>query len=208
MEVNKFSALLWDFDGVLMDSMAVRDMGFELVLQHYPAEQVALLMQYHRQNGGFSRYVKFRYFFEVIRGEKVSDDQINDLASAFSVIMRERLADTTLLIEETVAFVRNNYQIVPMYIVSGSDQNELRYLCKTFEIDTFFKGIFGSPTPKKELVKGVIENLGDMDKNCLLIGDSINDFDAAVANNIDFMAYNNPDLNEKSTSFINLKLVN
>ena len=59
--------IFWDFDGVILNSNKVRDSGFEIVLKDFPKNQVELLLNYHRQNGGLSRYVKFRYFFEVIR---------------------------------------------------------------------------------------------------------------------------------------------
>ena len=49
-----------------MDSNAVRDRGFKEVLNGYPENEVDALMTFHQDNGGLSRYVKFRYFFEVI----------------------------------------------------------------------------------------------------------------------------------------------
>lgn len=76
--------IFWDFDGVLMDSMPVRNKGFELVLKDYPEEQVQELMAFHLKNGGLSRYVKFRYFFEEIRKETISEDEVSIWASKFS----------------------------------------------------------------------------------------------------------------------------
>ena len=73
--LDNFKVILWDFDGVLMNSNSVRDLGFEKVLAGYPVEEVKSLMKYHQANGGLSRYVKFRYFFEEIRKENVSDQQ-------------------------------------------------------------------------------------------------------------------------------------
>ena len=81
--------IFWDFDGVLMDSNAVRDLGFERVLSAFPKEQVDQLLAFHQANGGLSRYVKFRYFFENIRGEPITEEEILVWAERFSGIMKE-----------------------------------------------------------------------------------------------------------------------
>jgi phosphoglycolate phosphatase-like HAD superfamily hydrolase len=84
-----------------------------------------------------------------------------------------------------------------MHIVSGSDQSELRYLCKEMGIDIFFKSIHGSPTTKNTLVKEVIESNGYSKTEIALIGDSYNDYEAAKVNDISFFGYNNTMLIQK-----------
>ena len=58
-------------------------------------------MEFHHKNGGLSRYVKFRYFYETIRNEKVTDEMITNLAQTFSDEMKHLLIDSNLLIQET-----------------------------------------------------------------------------------------------------------
>ena len=197
---SKYNVILWDFDGVLMDSMPVRDKGFELVLKDYPREQLDQLMKYHRMNGGLSRYVKFRYFFEHIRGESVTEQQVMSLSATFSELMRKELTDASRLIVDSLNFVKRRHTELPMHIVSGSDGAELRYLCGELDISKYFQSIHGSPTPKTKLVKDVIQGY-DCDA-CLLIGDSVNDYDAAMANGIHFVGYNNPALLKLSSNYI------
>jgi phosphoglycolate phosphatase-like HAD superfamily hydrolase len=189
--MNKIKVIFWDFDGVLMDSNAVRDLGFELILAEYPKDQVDQLLAFHQANGGLSRYVKFRYFFEQVRGESCIDDEILVLAERFSLIMRELLVNPKLLIEETLNFLKENQGKYIMHITSGSDQNELRYLCKSMGIEHLFESIHGSPKPKKDWVKELINTYGYRNDECVLIGDSLNDFEATQHCNIHFLAYNN-----------------
>ena len=193
------SIILWDFDGVLMQSNEVRDRGFEIVLKSYTDHQVSQLMDFHRKNGGLSRYVKFRYFFEEILKKEITENEILELANSFSIIMKDLLVDSKLLITETIEFIRKNYTKYKMHIVSGSDGNELRYLCKELGIDHYFLSIHGSPTPKKELIRQLLLNQNYLKKECVMIGDSINDWDAAHENGIDFLAYNNKNLSIKNT---------
>ena len=69
-----------------------------------------------------------------------------------------------------------------MHIVSGSDQEELRYLCGMLEIRYFFKSIHESSTLKKDLVKLIIENNGYYSSQCVLMVDLFNDYKAAKEN--------------------------
>lgn len=193
------NAVFWDFDGVILASNAIRDQGFEEVLKDYPKAEVDLLLDFHRQNGGLSRYVKFRYFFEEVRKESVSDQDIQRWAARFSVIMRQLLVTPELLIPETLNYIKLHHKTVPMYIVSGSDQTELRYLCQTLDVAHYFQRIHGSPTPKKDWVKTILEEEQLEPEHCVLVGDSHNDQEAAISNGMQFMGYNNPDLELQST---------
>lgn len=188
--------ILWDFDGVLMDSMPIRNKGFQLVLKEYPEDEVNALMDFHNNNGGLSRYVKFRYFFEEIRNEKVNEIEINSWAEKFSTIMKENLIDQSLLIPETLNFIKENYSNFDMHIVSGSDQEELKWICSSLDISKYFVSINGSPTPKIDLVNNLLLKHGYQRVECVLIGDSINDYEAATKNTISFSAYNNQLLNK------------
>jgi HAD superfamily hydrolase (TIGR01549 family) len=199
---TEFRTILWDFDGVLMDSMPVRDKGFEEVLVNYPLEQIEQLLAYHRQNGGLSRYVKFRYFFEQIRQEAVSEEKINQLALSFSQIMRKALIKPELLIEDTLNFVKANQHLYNMHVVSGSDQNELRYLCQTLKLDQYFISIHGSPVAKKEIIHELLTSYKYHAQDVALIGDSVNDFEAAQINGIDFYGYNNRQLLNITSNYI------
>ena len=199
--LNK-KVILWDFDGVLMDSMPVRDRGFELVLKEFPSQEIEQLLKFHRANGGLSRYVKFRYFFEEIRKTSISQKEIAAWASKFSEVMKTKLRDKALLINDSLEFVESNSSLMSMHIVSGSDQAELRYLCQELNISSHFLSINGSPTPKKELVSEILEAYGYNKDDVVLVGDSINDFEAAQANGINFIGYNNEDLKKISPFYI------
>lgn len=205
--LEKYKIILWDFDGVLMNSNAVRDIGFEKVLANFPKHQVDELMAFHKANGGLSRYVKFRYFYEEVLKQEVTEEQIQEMAASFSVIMKSLLVNPELLIQDSLEFVKQQFENkIPMHIVSGSDQTELRFLCKELNIEHYFLSIHGSPTAKKILVKNVIEENKYNKENIVLIGDSINDFEAAKENEITFCGYNNASL--KSLELYQEKLAN
>jgi phosphoglycolate phosphatase-like HAD superfamily hydrolase len=119
--------------------------------------------------------------------------------------MLKSLVNKGLLITETVDFVKKHHKNYNMHIVSGSDGKELNQICKGIEIDQYFKSIQGSPTPKISLVTDLIEKHNYNTQSTILVGDSINDYEAAVENGIFFKAYNNESLSCKSNIEFDLR---
>ena len=194
--------IIWDFDGVIVNSDEIRVLGFREVLQSYPKDQVEELIEYHQRNGGLSRYNKFRYFYEEILNKEITEEKVGEYAQQFSKIMLEKMTDKAILIQGTVNFIEENYQKFDFYIASGSDQTELRYLCEQLGVAGHFKDIFGSPTPKNELVKNIIAQTKANKEDYCMIGDAINDYDAATVNGIRFFGFNNPELRPLGAGYI------
>jgi len=194
--------ILWDFDGVILDSMAVRDWGFEEIFKNFNSKDVSKLLKFHRENGGLSRYVKIRYFFEKVMGRDTSQEEILAYATSFSSLMKKELVNSSNLISDSINFIERNRKNYNFHIVSGSDDVELNYLCKELKISNYFISIHGSPTPKNELVKQLIDIHNYDSKNVSLIGDSINDYEAAKINGIKFYGYNNKKLVAISSEYI------
>jgi len=194
--------ILWDFDGVILDSMPVRDWGFKEIFKDFKPKQVNALLNFHKANGGLSRYVKIRYFYEHILNESISEARVLDYAEAFSVLMKKELTNPENLILDSISFIKDNFQNYNFHIVSGSDQEELRFLCKALSIEHYFISIHGSPTPKKQLVKDLLDQYNYNKEKTCLIGDSINDFEASEVNGISFYGYNNEELKNLDKGYI------
>ena len=194
--------ILFDFDGVILDSMKIRTDGFREIFSSFQKKDVDLLVDFHNKNGGLSRYVKIEYFFKRILNEDIDTQKINEIAERFSEIMRYKLIDKSLLIEPTINFIYKNYKAFNFHIVSGSDQDELRFLCDKLKLREYFISIFGSPTVKDDLVANIIKSHKYKKSETIIIGDSINDFHSAEKNKIKFFGFNNPDLKEKSDKYI------
>ena len=194
--------ILWDFDGVILDSMPTRDHGFREIFKLYPSNLVDELIIYHRNNGGLSRFNKIHYFFRNILKKKISEQEIDRYANKFSIIMKDKLASPEYLIAESMNFIKSNYKYYDFHIVSGSEHNELNFLCNKLRIKKYFYSISGSPTPKVELIKNLMDRMSYKNKETILIGDSVNDYEAAQANKIKFYGYNNPSLESMSNEYI------
>lgn len=196
------SNILWDFDGVIIDSLAIRDYGFREIFKEFDEQSVDKLIQYHNYNGGLSRFHKIEYFFNTILKQEISKNGIWQYADKFTQIMRQSLSDKKYLINDTVNFIKNNYKKYNFHIVSGSEHNELNFLCQKLDLSQYFISINGSPTPKNQLIKNLLESYNYDIGQTILIGDSINDCEAASVNKIGFYGFNNENLKDKSKIYI------
>ena len=196
--------IFWDFDGVIIDSMAVRDIGFELIAKQATNSQkiVDEFITYHRYNAGLSRFVKIKHLYENMLNKSISQEEINNFANEFSTLMKEKLVDEKYLISQTVEFIEKNYKDYNFHIVSGSEEKELNFLCKELGLSKYFKTIEGSPTHKNDLVKNILEKYNYNPKESILIGDSMTDYNAARVNGIKFYGFNNFELKELSFKYI------
>ncbi|GBF41345.1 haloacid dehalogenase domain protein hydrolase [Leptospira ellinghausenii] len=190
---ESFRQIIWDFDGVILDSNPWRTLGFRETLKDYPEESVQQLIDFHESNGGLSRYAKFNYFFKDILKNELDNDKLNVLLEKFRLIMLKNLIDENLIINDSIQAIKL-LKDKDLFIISGSDQSELNYICERLNLSKYFKKILGSPLTKKENIKNLIqEGLIDPSLSCL-IGDSHNDFEAATEFGIQFYGYNNEKL--------------
>lgn len=183
--------LIWDFDGVILMSDAVREKGFRMIFENFESDAVEKLIKYHKANGGLSRYNKIRFFYQDILKQSISNDEVLSLANQFSQVMRYELVNKQLLNTEWIELMTILPSSLNHHIASGSDENELIFLCNELGILHFFKSIHGSPTPKNDLVRNIMATNSYMIEDTILIGDAINDYEAACENGIPFFGYNN-----------------
>lgn len=191
---HTYKNIIFDFDGVILDSISIRTDAFAYTLRGYPSDLVNKLIEYHLYHGGLSRFHKFQYFFDNLLHQELSEEKMQMLLADFSSFVKNKLTDKSLLIKDTIDYIINNHKKQQFFIASGSEQEELRYICYSLDIDHFFVGIFGSPTHKTTIVANIIQNYSLSHKETVMIGDSINDLEAAKSNHIGFFGYNNPEL--------------
>ena len=181
-----YKNLIFDFDGVLAESNEIRFNGFRLLFKGFPENQIEELVIYAKKNGGISRYEKIDYFFHKIRGESISKDSVQTLAAQFSNIIRQDIVKAEP-VKGSLEFLGKNFSKFNFALVSGSDQVELRVVCRERRIDHFFKMILGSPVKKEDNIAQLLENLRWRSDETVYVGDSNNDLEASQGNGIDFI---------------------
>tara|TARA_B100001173_G_scaffold312362_1_gene333192 strand:- start:5460 stop:6062 length:603 start_codon:yes stop_codon:yes gene_type:complete len=193
---NNYNNYFWDFDGVLIDSDDIRTAGFEYIFREYSDDHVSEIIDFHKKNGGLSRYIKINHFYKVVIKKKLTKELLESHLNDYTNFVYNRLINPKLLINDTLEFIKKN-QSKNHFIVSASDERELKLICNNLKIDFLFSEIKGSPEIKENNILSIILANKLNKNNCVLIGDSINDFNAASIADIDFIGFNNPELESK-----------
>ncbi len=177
--------IVFDCDGVILNSNRVKTEGFREVAKQYGEDAAESLVDYHVQNGGISRYEKFEYLLSDILGRNVDKDEVISLAGDYGDCVYQHLIKCEMVadLEKLRKYTKNATWIV----ASGSDQVELRKLFSVRGIAHLFDGgIFGSPDAKDKIIKRELES-GNIHNPALFIGDSRYDHEVAIAAGLDFV---------------------
>lgn len=190
INIENIKNIIFDFDGVILDSVELKTQAFVELFKEFPKNKVQELIKYHMQNGGISRYHKIQYFFKDILQGEISDIEISKYAKKYSELTKEKLCNPRYIIKETLDFIKKKQDCYNMHIASGADEQDLLEICERLDLTQYFLSIHGSPTKKDDLVKNLLVNNNYKTKETILIGDSINDYNAALKNDICFYGFN------------------
>ena len=59
--INKSKIVFWDFDGVIKESLKVKEKTFLELFKNRKPSELKEISLYHRNNGGVSRVMKINY---------------------------------------------------------------------------------------------------------------------------------------------------
>jgi len=163
-----------DCDGVLLDSNTMKIAAFRAALADYPDEAVARFSAYQARNFGRSRYVLFREFFNYL-GREPENGECDGLLERYAAIVRSAYLDAPLTPGCVDTLVRLA-DFGPLYVASGSDQQELRWVMQQRSLSRYFSGIFGSPQSKADILATLAPADGE---RAVFIGDARADYEAA-----------------------------
>ena len=187
--ISSYKHIIFDFDGVLADTNDIRVEGYRMLFQGYPDDQIQRMVDFARVNGGLSRHVKIRYFFETIRRGSISEKEVFEWADKYSAIVKQQVIEAPAIAGATefLARYQDNFDFA---LISGSEQAELRDVCRQRGIAHFFVEILGSPALKEVNLAQFLARQGWEKDDCLFIGDSINDHEAVKKVGIPFLGRN------------------
>ncbi len=183
--MNKFSSLVFDCDGVILNSNKIKTKAFYDVAKVYGHKPAQALKEYHVQNGGISRYAKFEYFLTHILGKSSNETELNSLLGNFSMEVKNALL--TCEVVKGLGELRAKTPHTKWLVVSGGDQAELREVFAQRGLDKLFdSGIYGSPDTKDTILEREIKNQTIV-RPSLFLGDSKYDYQAATHAGLDFV---------------------
>lgn len=179
-------SIIFDFDGVILESAVIKTQAFGKVVEDYPKEQADVFVAYHMTHMGISRHVKFRYFIEEILKEPYTEEKEKALADAFERIVYKQVMQCPF-VSGAEEFLENNYQKYDFYIASGTPNDEMQRIIKGRHLTEYFKEVYGTPLKKSEIIEKILGKHGYSRDEVFFVGDANTDLNAATETHIGFI---------------------
>ncbi len=182
-----WQAIIFDFDGVIVESGDIKTQAFGELYRSYGPEIEAAVMEYHKQNGGMSRYRKFHYFQEqLLHQPPLTPQEEQDLDQRFSELVIEAVINSES-VPGAEALIHNAYKHIPLFIASGTPEKELQRIVEQRGLASYFIDVRGSPQTKQALIAEILGAHALTPEKVLMVGDAMADYLGAKANNTAFL---------------------
>ncbi|HAS8557962.1 TPA: HAD family hydrolase [Vibrio vulnificus] len=195
--LSEYEIYIFDCDGVILDSNQLKIEAMKNALEvHFSVQDpIAECVDYFRHNFGKSRFHHVSHFLNSILN--IQEDKKDELEQLILADFSEQCRRLYITAELTPGFLEFLAECKgKRYVASGSEQSELRDVFALRGLDIYFDGVYGSPTPKTELIQGILKQ--EKNTNAVMFGDAESDMLSAKKNNIDFIFYS-PYSNVKNT---------
>lgn len=181
-------AIVFDFDGVLVDSVEIKTKAFARIFESEGPEVVKRVVAYHLENGGLSRTEKFSYYYSQILQRPLPADELDELCKRFQDLVFEEVVKAPWVAGAPAVLDHCRARDYLLFVVSGTPEEEIRLITERRGISSYFSGIYGSPTKKEALLRAILKRYGLAPEQVLYIGDSRIDYEAAREVGVYFLA--------------------
>jgi len=181
------SCLVFDFDGVITDSVKIKAEAFSELYEIYGNDIAEQVVQHHLKHGGMSRYDKFRYYHNNFLKEEISESEIQELSDKFSNLVVKKVigANEILGAEEFLNF--HCLDNMMCAINSATPHDEINFIVHERGIKKYFAEIYGSPNSKTYNLQNILTFNKLLPSDALFFGDAYSDYQAAMEVGVTFV---------------------
>ena len=101
--------IIFDFDGVIAESVNVKTEAFAKMYNQYGNEVVKKVVTHHLSHGGISRFEKFKFYHKEYFGIELTNQQLQELANQFSELVVQKVIAAPY-VPGALEFIQNNYK--------------------------------------------------------------------------------------------------
>jgi HAD superfamily hydrolase (TIGR01549 family) len=183
----RYQAVFFDFDGVILDTVDVKTDAFASMFHKYGPEVEQAVVDYHLAHGGVSRFEKFKYYYSELLKKPIVDEELNQLGRQFNKLVLEKVLAAPFIPGALETLKELQEKGVPSFVVSGTPDEEIKFIVQRRKLSDYFLEVHGSPRTKSEIVAELLQRYGYAAEECLFIGDAMTDYDTAVKSNVNFL---------------------
>lgn len=187
--------IFFDFDGVIAESVSAKTDAFKEMYLPYGEEIANQVVEYHINNGGVSRFEKFKYWEKKFFDKDINEEKVNELAKQFSNLVLDRVINS-MEVPGVNAFLRKYFNKLNFWIITGTPTIEIEIITKELDIISYFKGVHGSPKNKRYWTENLLKRHNLKREETLFLGDATTDQDAAEYSKLHFWLRENEENKE------------
>ena len=174
--------LVFDCDGVLLDSVPVKTRAFIRLALPYGQEAADRFEMFHSMHGGVSRYLKFEWFFKECLGREITPEEKADWSRRFGEYALDEVRKCPM-IPGALETLQAWHGRLPLYVCTGAPQAEVMAILSERGLGHYFKAIYGSPPAKARLLETIVKEDAKVEPDeAVMIGDASTDLHAAEEN--------------------------
>jgi phosphoglycolate phosphatase-like HAD superfamily hydrolase len=183
--MEPLAGIVFDLDGVILESVDLKAQAFRRLFAAYP-QHVDDIVRVHLENGGLSRYEKLRRIYRDYLRLPLTDAETARLDAEYRALVADDM-ERCPFVAGADAFIRRHAPAYPLFIASGTPEEELRALIDARGLRACFSGVYGSPRTKTTLLAAIVDELAVPAERLVFIGDTIQDYEAAAATGVRFV---------------------
>ena len=174
---------IFDCDGVLILSNKLKTDSFnEIASKYVPKNVVEKFIDFHKANGGVSRWKKFEYLRNISKDYDLPS--VDFLSEEFASLVDSKLT-TISPIPGAIEYIEKlDKEGAIIYVVSGGEQSQVRRILMNLKFNIDPKRIFGSPTSKEIHFRNI--RIMHQFSDTMTYGDSLLDAKCAISINSKF----------------------
>ena len=172
-----FEVIIFDFDGVIVESVGIKDQAFAMLFQDHP-QHLEEIITYHLSHNATIRFEKFRYITENILQQKYTEARAQELQKKYSQFVLTRIIQCPL-VKGAEDFLTHFSQVMPLFLASVNPAQEIEEILNKRNLKKFFKKIYAHPWLKKDAILEILRDEDKSQNEAVFIGDSLEDYHAA-----------------------------
>jgi len=186
-KIEDCSMLIFDFDGVLANSVKVKTDAFSAMYADYGDEVRMKVIGHHCKNGGMSRYEKFKFYHLNFLGERLNNRDVEKLANQFSELVMDKVVESPEITGAGRFLQKYCVGNKVVVINTATPTDEIKQIIKRRGLSHYFTTIVGSPATKIDNLNYLMKLQNKLAEECLFFGDAKADLDAAKESGVDFI---------------------
>ena len=178
--------IILDFDGVIVESVGIKDSAFKALFQQYP-NQLDEIMAYHLSNNAIVRFEKFKHIIEHILKIKYTEEIKNKLSTTFAELVVGSIINCPY-VPGAQEFLSYFHEKIPMYLATASPAEEIKEIIEVRGLTSYFEEIYPIPWTKEASIRAILSKKNICAREAIFIGDSPEDLYAAQKAGVSFIA--------------------